>query len=82
MSHKFSKNKSGRQASISTASLPDIVFMLLFFFMVATVMREVELKINVSVPNASEAKKSRAQKFGELYLRWQAYRAIPSNLRA
>ena len=57
MNHKFLKKKGGGQPSISTASLPDIVFMLLFFFMVATVMREVELKINVSVPNASEAKK-------------------------
>ncbi len=43
--------------AISTASLPDIVFMLLFFFMVSTVMRETELKIQVKVPQASEIKK-------------------------
>ena len=42
---------------ISTASLPDIVFMLLFFFMVTTVMRETELKIQVKVPEATEIKK-------------------------
>lgn len=42
---------------INTASLPDIVFMLLFFFMVSTVMRETELKIKVSVPKATEIKK-------------------------
>lgn len=42
---------------ISTASLPDIVFMLLFFFMVTTVMRETELKIRVLVPEATEIKK-------------------------
>ena len=42
---------------ISTASLPDIVFMLLFFFMVTTVMRETELKIRILVPEATEIKK-------------------------
>ena len=41
---KRSTGKSG-VAKINTASLPDIVFMLLFFFMTTTVMREVELKI-------------------------------------
>ena len=43
---------------ISTASLPDIVFMLLFFFMVTTVMRETELKIQKpQLPKATEVKK-------------------------
>ena len=37
---KFKKKKGGDLPAISTASLPDIVFMLLFFFMVATVMRD------------------------------------------
>ena len=35
---KFKKKKSGELPAISTASLPDIVFMLLFFFMVVTVV--------------------------------------------
>ena len=42
---------------INTASLPDIVFMLLFFFMVSTTMRETELKVTVSVPEATELTK-------------------------
>ena len=42
---KFKKKTDGGIPAISTASLPDIVFMLLFFFMVATVMRENSLKI-------------------------------------
>ncbi|MDD2385902.1 MAG: biopolymer transporter ExbD, partial [Bacteroidales bacterium] len=45
---------------MSTASLPDIVFMILFFFMVTTVMREVELKVeltNSDLPQATEIKK-------------------------
>ena len=52
------KKASGKQLkAINTASLPDIVFMLLFFFMVTTVMRETELKIQVRVPEATEIKK-------------------------
>ncbi|MFW5820011.1 MAG: ExbD/TolR family protein [Bacteroidota bacterium] len=50
------KTKKGQQA-INTASLPDIVFMLLFFFMVSTVMRETQLQVNVTVPKATEVKK-------------------------
>ena len=42
---KFKKNGKGELPAISTASLPDIVFMLLFFFMVATVMRDSTLMI-------------------------------------
>ena len=54
---KFRKKKKG-MPGISTASLPDIVFMLLFFFMVTTVMRETELKImKPKLPKATEVKK-------------------------
>ena len=54
---KFRKQKKGLPA-ISTASLPDIVFMLLFFFMVTTVMRETTLKIKKpQLPKATEVKK-------------------------
>ena len=38
--------------AISTTSLPDIVFMLLFFFIVATVLRTEEEKIQVTKPEA------------------------------
>ncbi|TBN03239.1 biopolymer transporter ExbD [Hyunsoonleella flava] len=54
---KFKKKKDGGLAPINTASLPDIVFMLLFFFMVATVMRENELKIKNSLPVANQVEK-------------------------
>ena len=54
---KFKKNKKGGLAPISTASLPDIVFMLLFFFMVTTVMRETEMLVENQLPQASEVKK-------------------------
>lgn len=54
---KFERKGKGGTPAISTASLPDIVFMLLFFFMVTTVMREVSLKVKISPPEATEVKK-------------------------
>ncbi len=53
---KFKKDGKKSVENINTASLPDIVFMLLFFFMTTTVMREVDLKVNIRLPNATEAK--------------------------
>ena len=38
----------------STSSLPDIIFMLLFFFMAATTMREVDPLVTVQMPEAHE----------------------------
>jgi biopolymer transport protein ExbD len=58
---KFKKQKSGDLPAISTASLPDIVFMLLFFFMVATVMREDELQIENNLPAANQVEKLAAK---------------------
>jgi len=54
---KFKKKKSGDLPAISTASLPDIVFMLLFFFMVATVMRDTTLMIENELPYADQVEK-------------------------
>ena len=51
---KFRKGGKREMGAISTASLPDIVFMLLFFFMVATVLRTEEEKVRVIRPEASE----------------------------
>jgi len=54
---RFSKKGKKGVGEINTASLPDIVFMLLFFFMTTTVMKEVNLMITVKVPDATEARK-------------------------
>lgn len=52
------KKKGGKDTpGISTASLPDIIFMLLFFFMVTTVMRETELLVKVNPTSAKEVQK-------------------------
>ena len=54
---KFSKGKKRKDPAISTAALPDIVFMLLFFFMVATVMRDSTLMIVNVLPAADQIQK-------------------------
>ena len=54
---KFRKKNSGETPKISTASLPDIVFMLLFFFMVATVLRDNTLMIQNTLPAADQIQK-------------------------
>ncbi|MBN2637993.1 MAG: biopolymer transporter ExbD [Bacteroidales bacterium] len=53
---KTSKTKGG-QAQINTASLPDIIFMLLFFFMVTTHMRETTPLVHIKLPEATQVQK-------------------------
>ena len=54
---KFKKSEKKEVPAMSQGSLSDIVFMLLFFFMVTTQMRETENKVSVKVPEASEVVK-------------------------
>lgn len=54
---KFQKKRGAASPEVSTASLPDIIFMLLFFFMVVTVLRDSELKLNVKTPTATQLTK-------------------------
>lgn len=54
---KFKKTKTKEKPVINTASLPDIIFMLLFFFMVVTVLKDATLQIQVITPQATELQK-------------------------
>ncbi|MFV0505790.1 MAG: ExbD/TolR family protein [Bacteroidales bacterium] len=54
---RFKKDGSKELPAISTASLPDIVFMLLFFFMVSTSMRDVTVNVDIETPKATEITK-------------------------
>ena len=54
---KFAKKKDGDLPAVSTASLPDIVFMLLFFFMTVTTMKDSSLLVENILPNADQTKK-------------------------
>ena len=53
----FKKDGKKEMPGIASGSLSDIVFMLLFFFMVTTQMRETENKVVVKIPSASESVK-------------------------
>ena len=43
--------------AISTSSLPDVIYMILFFFMVSTSMRDQELLVRYKLPEATEVQK-------------------------
>ncbi|MBR2135364.1 MAG: biopolymer transporter ExbD [Bacteroidales bacterium] len=51
---RFRKNGKKAAPAISTASLPDIVFMLLFFFMISTSFRQTDKLVQVKLPGATE----------------------------
>jgi len=51
---KFRKNTARNTQEISTASLPDIVFMMLFFFMVSATIREEKQVVKTEIPRANE----------------------------
>ena len=51
------KKGSKEVPAISTASLPDVIFMILFFFMVSTSMKETDLRVQVALPQATEVQK-------------------------
>jgi biopolymer transport protein ExbD len=54
---KFEKKRASVKQEIPTASMPDIIFMLLLFFMVTTTMREVELLVDYRLPDAEALEK-------------------------
>ena len=53
---KFNKKKRGMPA-LNTSSLPDLIFTMLFFFMIVTSMREVTLRVEFRAPVATELEK-------------------------
>ena len=53
---KFKKKAQAKQ-EIPTSSMPDVVFMLLFFFMVTTKMRETNINVEQRMPQATQLKK-------------------------
>jgi biopolymer transport protein ExbD len=54
---RFKEKQATGMPKISTASLPDIVFILLCFFMVSTTMRETTLIVKIRMPEATEVQK-------------------------
>jgi len=53
---KFKKKTQVKQ-DIPTSSMPDVVFMLLFFFMVTTELRETAIDVQQRIPEATQMRK-------------------------
>lgn len=51
------KKKTNTSQEIPTSALPDIIFMLLFFFMVTTVLREQDILVEQKIPQATQLQK-------------------------
>jgi biopolymer transport protein ExbD len=56
MAH-FQKKQSKTKQGVPTSAMPDVVFMLLIFFMVTTVLREVELQVQIEYAEAEHIEK-------------------------
>lgn len=53
---KFKKKTAVKQ-EIPTSSMPDVVFMLLFFFMVTTELRKTSIDVQQRIPEATQLRK-------------------------
>jgi len=53
---KFKKARKNME-QINTSALPDIIFMLLFFFMVTTVLREQDILVEQKIPQSTQLQK-------------------------
>jgi biopolymer transport protein ExbD len=53
----FQKKSANTKQEVPTAAMPDIIFMLLIFFMVTTVLREVTLQVQVDFAEAENIEK-------------------------
>ena len=54
---KFQNKGKAEMPELNTSSLPDLIFSILFFFMIVTSMREVELKVEFKIPQGTELEK-------------------------
>ena len=54
---KFNNKGKAEMPELNTSSLPDLIFSILFFFMIVTSMREEELKVEFKAPTGTELSK-------------------------
>ena len=54
---KFSDKGKAEMPELNTSSLPDLIFSILFFFMIVTSMRKQEVKVQVELPSGTELTK-------------------------
>lgn len=54
---RFNRNNRRSVPALNTSSLPDLIFTLLFFFMIVTNMRDTNLKVEFTLPQGTELEK-------------------------
>ena len=54
---RFNKGAGREMPEMNTSSLPDLIFTILFFFMMVTTMREVTLKVKFEKPIGTQLEK-------------------------
>ncbi|MDE5740020.1 MAG: biopolymer transporter ExbD, partial [Bacteroidaceae bacterium] len=54
---RFNKGEGREMPEMNTSSLPDLIFTILFFFMMVTTMREVTLKVKFEKPVGTQLEK-------------------------
>ena len=57
MKRGYFRRRSRELPQLNTSSLPDLIFTVLFFFMIVTHMRDVDLKVRYEVPQGTELQK-------------------------
>ena len=63
---RFRQQRKREVPGLNLAAMPDLIFTVLFFFMIVTHMREVTPKVRYDVPQGTELEKSR--KAGLVYI--------------
>jgi len=68
---QLKKNNPSKLPAISTASLPDIVFILLFFFMTVTTIKDQNLMVENTLPFANETEElNKRDRIVEIFVGW------------
>ncbi len=55
--NRISKQSQRRVPELNTSALPDLIFTVLFFFMIVTHMRQTDVKVKVETPEGTELQK-------------------------
>jgi len=64
---RFKRQRQRTVPALNVASLPDLIFTVLFFFMIVTHMRDVDPKVQYTVPQGTELAKE-VNKSGLVYV--------------
>lgn len=61
------RKKNRKVPELNTSALPDLIFTVLFFFMIVTHMRQTDIKLKVESPYGSQLQKMQ-KKYGTAYI--------------